>query len=145
MALAAILVLIPLSADLDWGNEFAVRWRRSYAEVYMAAALDSIESNIGLLAAVSMGNPSNIGSAQGLRKPVHYMVPVAIEPVLALLAASMYEYCQRGNLSKMRTRANHAVTLAMDLSLHNMDSQVTEFTEAKRRAWWTTVSSHSYF
>lgn len=136
-ALSAILVLIPPPQDLGWANEATVRWRRSYAELYMSSALESVEGIIDTLGPVSVGSSPSMELAQ--RNPIHSCVPVTVEPVLALIVASVYEYCQRGNITKMRTRANHAVTLAMDIGLHNLDSQASRFSDAQRRAWWVTV------
>ena len=59
-----------------------------------------------------------------------------LDPILALVMLSVYEYCQRGNVSRMRSRANQALTTAMDLSLHNLGAKATE---AQRRTWWSTV------
>ncbi|OJJ38388.1 hypothetical protein ASPWEDRAFT_179945 [Aspergillus wentii DTO 134E9] len=136
-ALSAILVLIPPPQGLGWANEATVRWRRSYAELYMSSALESVERIIDSLGPVSVGSYPSMELAQ--RNPIHSCVPVTVEPVLALVVASVYEYCQRGNITKMRTRANHAVTLAMDLGLHNLDSQASRFSDAQRRAWWVTM------
>jgi hypothetical protein len=67
------------------------------------------------------------------------MAPEDLETLLALLILSVYEYSQRGNLLKMRYRAGQALALALDKSLHScMDND--EFSEARRRAWWMTVS-----
>ncbi|KAJ5273133.1 hypothetical protein N7478_008258 [Penicillium angulare] len=53
-----------------------------------------------------------------------------LRPILVLVALSVYGYCQRGNLSRMRSRANQAVTSAMDLHLRKLDDTATE---AQRR------------
>ena len=60
--------------------------------------------------------------------------------VLALCIMCIYEYAQRGNLIKMRSRAGQALVLAMDMSLHSQGEIEDEFSEAKRRAWWMCVS-----
>ncbi|GLA44698.1 hypothetical protein AnigIFM63309_005881, partial [Aspergillus niger] len=64
---------------------------------------------------------------------LHQDVSRLLHPILALVALSMYEFCQRGSVSRMRNRANQALTTAMDFSLHALGSSASE---AQRRAWW---------
>lgn len=82
--------------------------------------------------------PGSTSTAQ--RRFFHPNVPVDIESIIALLILSIYKYAQRGNISKMRTRAGQALVSAMDKSLHSQGDNDSEYAEAKRRAWWMCVS-----
>jgi hypothetical protein len=62
-----------------------------------------------------------------------------LESIVALNLLSVYEYCQRGNVKKMRSRAVQALASAMALSLHCCTEE-EENSEIKRRIWWMTVS-----
>lgn len=103
-------------------------------------AADSVEADCEL-------NSSSTDPSQGLcgerpsinREPFHHRTPVELENLLALLILSTYEYVQRGNLLKMRYRASQAFTIALDMSLHILGDDHSEFAEARRRAWWMTV------
>ncbi|GIJ86792.1 hypothetical protein Asppvi_005687 [Aspergillus pseudoviridinutans] len=66
----------------------------------------------------------------------HPQLPTQLHSILALIVLSIYDLCQCGNKSRMRMRANQALTTAMDYSLHQLDENATE---AQRRAWWTAV------
>ncbi|KAE8381213.1 hypothetical protein BDV26DRAFT_101677 [Aspergillus bertholletiae] len=131
LALSAILSLIPPPQDSHPSGECHVWMRRSYARLYAQAALSSAEKEIDDL--VSPNNSTSY--AEDSR--IHTDLPFQLYPVLALVALSIYEYCQCGNISRMRTRANQAITTAMDLGLHSLDSTASE---AHRRAWWSAVS-----
>jgi hypothetical protein len=73
------------------------------------------------------------------RRPFHPRVPVELESILALLILCVYEYAQRGNMLKMRNRAGQALHMAMNMSLHCLQGEEDDFSEANRRAWWMTV------
>ena len=75
----------------------------------------------------------------------HPNVPTKYECVLALIVLSVYEYAQRGNLKKQRSRVGQALMLALDLRLYAEEKQGEEFVEARRRAWWMTVSFQSWY
>ncbi|KAJ5746082.1 hypothetical protein N7520_011264 [Penicillium odoratum] len=135
LALSAILVLIPPISDSSPMTEAAVLLRRSYAQLYAQAALASVEREVDELSPASSINLIGASISQE-QSQLHSQVPLPLDPILALLVLAMYEYCQRGNVSRMRARVNHAVTTAMDISLHDLGSATTEYSEAQRRAWW---------
>jgi hypothetical protein len=113
--------------------------RRSYAQLFAQAALASVERDTDDL------GPGLNFAAPGARMSrekslLHPQVPSQLEPILALVVLAIYEYCQRGNVSRMRARINQAVTTAMDISLHDLGTTKTAHSEAQRRTWWITVS-----
>ncbi|KAF7592979.1 hypothetical protein BBP40_012215 [Aspergillus hancockii] len=130
LALSAILVLIPPPGNLHSTSEAAIALRRSYAEFYALAALHSIENWFDL------SQPSGASSQWS---KLHSDVPLKLEPILALVMLGIYEGCQRGNFTKMRARANQALTTAMDLSLHTASQDGSQCLDAQRRAWWMTM------
>lgn len=130
LSLAAILTLIP--PEESHTTDDAVAVRQSYADLYARSALESLED--------SLEPSSHTNLADGPRSTLHHIVPRKMEPVLAVALLSIYEYCQRGNVSKMRVRANQALTSAMDMSLHIETSQ-TGCLDAHRRCWWAIVSA----
>ncbi|PYH70926.1 Zn(II)2Cys6 transcription factor [Aspergillus vadensis CBS 113365] len=130
LAVAAILALIPLPGDAHAMENEAVSLRRSYADYFARSALDVSEE--------SLQPSSNFDLTQGPCSPLHPEIPQQMEPVLALALLSLYECCQRGNVSKMRIRANQALTMAMDLSLHTQKS-ANNCSDAIRRCWWSTM------
>ncbi|RAL08268.1 putative Zn(II)2Cys6 transcription factor, partial [Aspergillus homomorphus CBS 101889] len=130
LAMAAILVLIPPPGRPRAAEDEAVMLRRSYADLYARSALELVDD--------SLENSSRVTLAGVSRNGLHPTVPPRIEPVLALGLLSLYEYSQRGSTSKMRARANQALTLAMDLSVHTENVQ-TRCLDAHRRCWWATV------
>ncbi|KAB8238130.1 Zn(II)2Cys6 transcription factor [Aspergillus alliaceus] len=134
LALSAILSLIPPPQDMHPSGECHVWMRRSYARLYAQAALNSAEKEIDDLVTHRISDTNSYSQ----RVSLHCEVPFQLHPVLALIALSIYEYCQYGNVSRMRTRANQAITTAMDLGLHRLDSTALE---AQRRAWWSAVST----
>lgn len=135
LALAAILTLIP-PEESHAPDDAAAAIRQSYADLYARSALESSED--------SLEPSSHTNLADGPRSTLHQIVPRKMEPVLAVALLSMYECCQRGNVSKMRVRANQALTSAMDLSLHIENSQ-TGCLDAHRRCWWAIVSYRPFF
>lgn len=140
LAISALLVLIPHPQEPNPSRLDYVRLRRDYAQSFAQSALEAIEVDSELLH--SSNDPSNAlseGAPEFSREPFHPKVPVSLESVLALTLLSVYEYAQRGNMAKMRNRAGQALTAAMSMSLHDA-TENDEFTEARRRAWWMTVS-----
>ncbi|KAJ5697660.1 hypothetical protein N7488_011344 [Penicillium malachiteum] len=135
LALSAILVLIPAFSDPTPMHEKSILQRRSYAQLFAHAALSSAERGIDELSPASSINVIGASVSQE-QSPLHPQVPLQLDPILALVVLATYEYCQRGNVSRMRARINNAITTAMDISLHNLGSTTTEFSEAQRRAWW---------
>lgn len=140
LALSAILVLIPPSEDSFSMTEASIALRRSYAQLFAQAALASVEKEIDEIGLTMHLNAPGAGLPQG-HSPLHLQVPLQLDPILALVVLAVYEYCQRGNVTRMRGRINQAATTAMDISLHELGSTTTEASEARRRAWWITVSS----
>ncbi|KAJ5492285.1 hypothetical protein N7453_010382 [Penicillium expansum] len=93
--------------------------RRLYAQLFTQAALAAVETETDDF-------------------ELHPQVSTQLHPILALVVLGIYEYCQRGNISRMRARGNQAITTAMDISIHRLDSTTTDYSEAQRRAWWMT-------
>jgi hypothetical protein len=135
-----MLVLIPVNEDQYPTAEPSLAHRRSYAQLFGQAALAAVETEVDNLSPVSNPNMSEPDSCRA-RSSLHPRMPTQIDPVAALVVLSIYEYCQRGNVSRMRARGNQAITTAMDISIHKLDSTETEFSEAQRRVWWMTVGS----
>lgn len=130
LALAGILVLLPVPGEPQTAEPEAIILRRSYADLFARSALEALENCI---------ESSTRGDlAKGPRSTLHPAVPRKLEPVLALGLLSLYECCQRGNIAKMRIRANQALTIAMDLLLHEENGQ-TGCSDAQRRCWWAIV------
>ncbi|OAX82707.1 hypothetical protein ACJ72_02940 [Emergomyces africanus] len=139
LAISAILALVPHPNDSNPSSPESVLLRRSYAQWFSRAALESVEVESELVESVA--NPSQaLLSEQPVpkRSPLHPHVPVELESILALLILSVYEYAQRGNLVKMRHRAGQAYVTAMNMSLHALPLEEDVYAEAKRRAWWMT-------
>ncbi|KAF4237059.1 hypothetical protein CNMCM8980_000809 [Aspergillus fumigatiaffinis] len=131
LALSAILALIPPPHDRNQSEPCSVWLRRSYAQLFAQAALRMAEKEIEDFAG---GWPNSDGLAEN--RTFHPQLPTQLHPILALVVLSVYDLCQCGNKSRMRMRANQAITTAMDYSLHQLDENATE---AQRRAWWTAV------
>ncbi|KAL2378929.1 hypothetical protein RJZ90_005649 [Blastomyces dermatitidis] len=139
LAISAILALVPHPKDPNPSSPESVLLRRSYAQWFSKASLDSVEAESDL--AESAANPSQalLNEHPVPKRPsLHPHVPVELEAVLALLILSVYEYAQRGNLVKMRHRAGQAFVTAMNMSLHALPPEDNIYSEAKRRAWWMT-------
>lgn len=102
-----------------------------FAQAALASAENEID-RIGPISSLGVALPQE-------RSHVHPLVPFQLDPILTLVVLTIYEYCQRGNVSRMRARINQAVTTAMDMSLHELGLTTTEYSEAQRRAWWMTV------
>lgn len=141
LAISTILALVPHPDDDDSLNPDSVLYRRKSAHSFAESAMESIEIESEILDSDSSPSRALIGSSPTTRRgSFHPNVPVEIESVIALVVLSIYEYAQRGNITKMRTRAGQALISAMDMSLHSQGDNGGEFAEAKRRAWWMCVS-----
>jgi hypothetical protein len=143
LALLAILSLIPHPDDPDPQNEEAVIFRRKCAQYYAQSALEGVE--IESERPESSTSPAQVLSEDldpSLRIQFHSDVPIELESIIALSILSVYEYAQRGNIKRMRNRAGQALMSAMNMSLHiELEAEADDkFTEARRRAWWMTVS-----
>ena len=89
--------------------------------------MESIEIESELLDSDSSPSRALPGSTSTAQQRVfHPNVLVNIESIIALLILSIYEYAQRGNISKMRTRAGQALVSAMDKSLHSQGDNDSE-------------------
>ncbi|KAJ5932308.1 hypothetical protein N7516_006797 [Penicillium verrucosum] len=137
LALSAMLVLIPITEDTFPMAETSLALRRSYAQLFAQAALTAVETETDDLPAALITNVFEAESCR-IRNGLHPQVPNQLHPVLALVVLGIYEYCQRGNISRMRARGNQAITTAMDISLHRLDTTTTDYSEAQRRTWWMT-------
>ena len=137
LALSAMLVLIPVAEDQLPTTDTSLTLRRSYAQLFAQTALAAVEKEIDDLSP-GLSAVSDTDSCE-VRSSLHPRLPAQLEPILALVVLGVYEYIQRGNISRIRARVNQAITTAMDISLHSLDDTVTEFSEAQRRTWWMTV------
>ncbi|KAI0482245.1 hypothetical protein GGR56DRAFT_177304 [Xylariaceae sp. FL0804] len=139
LAISAILALIPTSSDPDPFRPESVLWRRTYAQFLAKSALESIESESELPES-SVEPPRALDEDGGeiYREKFHPRVPLELEGIIALNLLSVYEYAQRGNLKKMKARAGSALVAAMSLSIHTQNDVEDEYSEARRRVWWTT-------
>ncbi|KAJ6144515.1 hypothetical protein N7470_008410 [Penicillium chermesinum] len=133
LALSAILVLVPPNPDIFPITNAGIILRRSWAQMFAQEALSHVERELDLCI------PESLSSMMDGQDQLHSKVPRPVNSVLALTALSIYEYCQRGNASRMRARINQAYTTAVDMSLHDLGPNSSEFSEAKRRAWWMIV------
>ncbi|KAF2670353.1 hypothetical protein BT63DRAFT_478522 [Microthyrium microscopicum] len=139
LVIAAILALIPHEQDADWANEEAVLFRRKYSYFLVQSALESIEIESELPgSSVDPSDTLTDSHDRSMRASFHPMVPVELESIIALDLLSIYEYSQRGNINRMRSRAGQALVAAMNLSLHSRGGEFDQFEESRRRAWWMT-------
>ncbi|RYP82731.1 hypothetical protein DL769_001540 [Monosporascus sp. CRB-8-3] len=138
-AISAILALIPCPEDRNPLDPDAVAWRRKYSHFLAKSALESLESE-------DERPESSVEPSKALedsdndvsREKFHPDVPVELESIIALNLLSVYEYAQRGNLKKMRARADTALMNAMTQSLHTRSNVEDEYSEARCRVWWMT-------
>lgn len=145
LAISSVLALIPHPKDTAATSAASVLRRRAYANKLAQLANAEVEDDCELFS-------SSVDPAQALsgglpsvdREPFHNQTPVELESILTLLVLSVYEYAQRGNLLKMKSRASQALGIALGKSLHSLGKEEDEFTEAKRRAWWMTVCVECY-
>lgn len=143
LAITTILALVPHPDDDDPSNPESILYRRKSAQSFAESTMESMEIESEIIDSDSSPSRALTGSSRVTwRRSFHPGVPVGIESIIALLILSIYEYAQRGNISKMRTRAGQALISAMDMSLHSQGDNGGEFAEAKRRAWWMCVSHH---
>ncbi|KAI4846668.1 hypothetical protein E4T44_04933 [Aureobasidium sp. EXF-8845] len=141
LAISAILALIPHSEDPTPFEVESITARRETSHLFAKRTLECMETDSEL-------PNSSVSPAQALlddhshisRPCFHPCVPIELETVVALSILSVYEYAQRGNISKMRDRAGQALMRAMDLSLHDRETESDVYTEARRRVWWMTAS-----
>jgi hypothetical protein len=124
-----------LPQDTNPSSAESIAFRRSLAQRFAQAALESVETDSEFLG-FTVGEKLPIH-----RIPFHPRTPVELECIHALLILSNYEHAQRGNLLKMTARAGQALITAKNMSLHCLGPDIDEFSEAKRRAWWMTVSA----
>lgn len=140
LAVSAILALIPHPDDHDHSSEQSLVHRRDQAQAFAQCALEAIEIESELPeSAINPSKALNGTYSPFLRERFHPEAPRELEAVQALAILSVYEYAQRGNIAKMRTRAGQALVAAMNLSLHKESEVEDSTTEARRRAWWMTV------
>jgi hypothetical protein len=141
LAISATLALIPHPDDSDPSGVDSTILRREQSQAFAQSALESIEIESEMLDSIlqpseALSNEPQVSS----RKPFHPQCPVENESILALLLLSGYEYAQRGNIVKMRTRSSQALDMAMALGLHSKGDEEGTYAEANRRTWWMTVS-----
>jgi hypothetical protein len=129
LAISAVLALVPHASVPNSSRPSHVALRRKYAHQLAQRSLAMIEDESAYSAAVPQ------------RLPLHPNVPIDLESVLSLCVLAIYEYAQRGNIRKMQDRAGQALVSAMTMSLHCQTNDNTRYAEARRRAWWMTVST----
>ncbi|KAL2847801.1 hypothetical protein BJY01DRAFT_246703 [Aspergillus pseudoustus] len=135
LALSALLVLIPPPKDSRPLSEPATALRRSYAQLYVRAAENALDTNTEQHRQTNMSSYASTYTFHPT-SPLHPNTPANLEPILALLVLTIYDYCERGNRKHMRSRAHQALTTAMDLSLHTLSPEALD---AQKRAWWMTM------
>jgi hypothetical protein len=138
LAISAVLALIPLPSVVNPSRPSHIALRRKYAHQLVQRCLAMIEDETDIPESPSTALAYGITAPQ--RQPLHPQVPTELEGVLSLCLLAIYEYSQRGNIRKMQDRAGHALMSAMNMSLHNHTDSDVPFAEARRRAWWMTVS-----
>jgi hypothetical protein len=138
LAISAVVALIPLPSVVNPSRPSHVALRRKYGHQLVQRCLTMIEDETDI-----PDSPSTAlayGTTVPQRQPLHPHVPIELEGVLSLCLLAIYEYSQRGNIRKMQDRAGQALMSAMNMSLHSQIDSDILFAEAKRRAWWMTVS-----
>ena len=140
LALSAVLALIPSAEDTDPTSTESILFRRKCAQFFAQAAIESIEAESEIPdSATEPSKALESTPPPADRAPFHPRVPVELESIIALCLLSVYEYAQRGNIKKMRSRAGQALMDAMmTYSLHTQTDDDDFFAEAKRRVWWMT-------
>lgn len=141
LAISAILALIPHPEEPAAFSQESIAARRETAHHFAKRTLECIELDSEI-------PNSSISPAQALidehscisRPAFHSSVPLELEAVIALSILSVYEYAQRGNIAKMRDRASQALMRAMNLGLFERGIESDGYAEARRRAWWMSVS-----
>lgn len=138
LAISAVLALIPLPSVVNPSRPSHVALRRKSAHQLVQRCLTMIEDETDIPDSPSTALAYGITAPR--RQPLHPQVPIELEGVLSLCLLAIYEYSQRGNIRKMQDRAGQALMSAMNMSLHSQTDHTIAFAEAKRRAWWMTVS-----
>ncbi|OQD91039.1 hypothetical protein PENANT_c001G03614 [Penicillium antarcticum] len=137
LAVSAILALIPHPGDLEPLSEESVIQRRAYAHTFATLASSKAEEDWDFESSCDLSQPRPNQQPSIPRGRFHDYTPVELESLLALLVLSVYEYAQRGNVLKMKSRARQALSIAMDKSLDRWMVEDGD-SEARRRAWWMT-------
>jgi hypothetical protein len=141
LAISAILALISHPGDPTPFEEDSITARREASHLFAKRTLERIETDSEIpSSSISPAQALLDGDSYISRSAFHPCVPIELETVVALSILSVYEYAQRGNISKMRDRAGQALIRAMDLSLHDRGTEIDVYAEARRRVWWMTVS-----
>lgn len=131
---------MPCPSDTGYLNQESIVFRRKYAQYLAQSVIECIEADSEIPDSATEPQKALEESPDGPeREPFHKGVPLELESIVALNLLSVYEYCQRGNVKKMRSRAVQALASAMALSLHCCTEE-EENSEIKRRIWWMTVS-----
>ena len=138
LAVSAILALIPHPEDPEPLSEKSVIQRRAYAHTFATLASLKAEADWDFESSCELSQPLPTQGPSIPRGRFHDHTPVELESLLALLVLSVYEYAQRGNLLKMKSRAGQALSIAMGKSLNRWMVEDGD-SEARRRAWWMTV------
>lgn len=142
LAISSILALIPLNAEEHSGSWEQRSKRRNQAHDFASSCLNSIDFDTELIESIiSPADALQKDWAENTRTQFHPNVPLKLESVLAMLLLSTYEYAQRGNMAKMRSRAGQALVMALDMGLCDREDKSELYVEARRRAWWMTVNS----
>jgi hypothetical protein len=138
LAVSAILALIPHPDDPEPLSEQSFIQRRAHAHTFATLASSKAEADWDFESSCDLSQPTQAQQPVIPRRRLHDHTPVDLESLLALLVLSVYEYAQRGNLLKMKSRAGQALSIAMDKSLDHYMVEDRD-SEARRRAWWMTV------
>ncbi|KAL2800413.1 hypothetical protein BJX66DRAFT_321454 [Aspergillus keveii] len=139
LAISAVLALVPHPNDPEPLSPSSIIRRRTYAHTFAQLATSSIEADCELHASSTKASEALSNDRPLIdRESFHPQAPVELESILALLVLAVYEYTQRGNLLKMRLRADQALAIALDMSLQSLGDEYDAFAEARRRAWWMT-------
>lgn len=141
LALSAIFALIPHPSVSNPSRPSYVALRRKAAHRFAQQSLALIEDETEMPQDLSPSVALAHTTSAPKRPSLHPGVPVELESVLSLCVLAVYEYSQRGNIRKMQDRAGQALISAMGMSLHCLAKDDGPDAEAKRRAWWMTVSS----
>ncbi|CAG8937041.1 unnamed protein product [Penicillium salamii] len=139
LALMALLVLIPQPEDANPMRLARLEVRKSYANMFVQAALRGISDCSRSRGQFSEDPISTPRLDEASRSVLHADLPSSLEPVLALLLLGAYESCQNSDRRQMRSWVYDALVLAMDLSLHIRDPMAPEEDPTKARVWWMTV------
>lgn len=143
-AIAATLALVPLTEGGSQSRNTDPNERSLIAHHFATQALEQVEIDTEHETFATVFQNIHLTAEKQYmgRKPLHAGCPVELESIITLLILSNYEQAQRGNLLKMATRSCQASTLAKGLALHCQSSLEDNFSEAGRRTWWMTVSTH---